>query len=176
LVDYESEQNHLLNEELRHFKSLNLIQKINLSFEQIICVEENIKHQDYVLLTVQTDTNYRGLVSNVNFYCYTLTHGMYAPEKVMRMFTELVYSQNYGAVEKIEIVDIIGIPNMGYGSIIMNVFFEYIKQFHATEVYGVLSSVDEIDTSNKERRNHFYIKHGFEIKDGFISKKLNHYK
>lgn len=172
MVDNGNKERNLLHEKINHLSNLCLIQKIDLISEQIIYIEERTESNDYILVTVQTVTNHRGLISNVNFYCYTLAQGMCTPEKVMRMFTDLIYSQDYSAVEKIEIVDILGKPNMGYGSKTMNVFFDYIKQFHAKEIFGVLSFVDEIDLSNKNRRNYFYRKYGFEINNNHILKKL----
>lgn len=57
--------------------------------------------------------------------------------------------------------------NKGYGSMVMEQFLRYIKVLHMELAIGTvtarLSSVDETDINNKNRRNHFYEKYGFKI-------------
>ena len=172
IIDEKDNRNNLLNLQKSHYETLTLINKIDLINEQIIYITENWNDHDYIVLTVQEEFNQYGLVNSINFYCYTFDIGYDNPQKVMRMFTDVHYSTEKTYVESIEIVDIIGVSNRGYGSIIMVVFMDYIRQFKPKEIYGYLSFVDELDTTNKEIRNHFYQKHGFIINGNRITRNI----
>ncbi|MDQ0362107.1 hypothetical protein [Breznakia pachnodae] len=64
----------------------------------------------------------------------------------------------------IEIVDIVlSNRNIGIGSHIMKLCKDIAVEYGFNYIWGSLSMVDEQDTNNKERRNHFYDKHGFQI-------------
>ena len=63
--------------------------------------------------------------------------------------------------------------NEGKGSILLSVMIEHCKENGISEIWGELSSVDELCSCNKARRNHIYEKFGFANNGRTISLCLN---
>lgn len=63
------------------------------------------------------------------------------------------------------IEDIVGQPNKGYGSCLMNVFLTQCRAMGMRTVKGTLS---DVDGDHRDRQVHFYQKHGFTIKGNVI--------
>ena len=89
-------------------------------------------------------------------------------QNMVYLFSGIRYNNVYfDKVDYVEIVDFVcNRPGCGYGSKLMNEFLKIVRITNAKKIIGELSSVDEIDDDNNmNRRNHFYQKFGFKIKD-----------
>ncbi len=160
------------NSELKLYEKIILkITTFNSSCQSIIYFE--CHETNFFLITVEYEYNSCGLLTCLNFYGYILDNSSASPNKVMTLFTKIIYDINQTRPEGLYIIDFIGIPNKGYGSKLMYELLKYIKPLHIKYIKGKLSPVDEIDLNNKNRRSHFYKKFGFLINDNNIYLDLN---
>lgn len=147
--------------------NLDILSKTLSTYQHIINIQE--KDNVYCMVTVNLLSGFDNRLKELDLYVLTSQNNYSKP--VMSMFTEFKYDI-YSKIS-IEIVDLFGIPNKGYGSFIMTTFLKYIQHYQPKYVYGKLSEVDEKDKENKNRRNHFYKKFGFKIENSYIHLDMN---
>lgn len=160
----------ILQDDIKNLSLLNQLHKFNSNSENIIRIENT--GNSYFIITVENDYNFSGILSEINFYGYTLKEYTENPTQVMRLYSRIIYNDKLRFVESIYINDIIGDTNKGYGSKLMTEFLNYVRPLKASHIKGMLSRVDEVDLNNKARRNHFYEKFGFKINGNHVYLKL----
>ncbi|GAB2023453.1 hypothetical protein RyT2_25290 [Pseudolactococcus yaeyamensis] len=67
------------------------------------------------------------------------------------------------------------IVNQGYGTVILQEFFNYFteRQTQPVTIVGKLSDVDEEDENNRQRRDYLYEKFKFEFLNGWVEIIIN---
>ncbi|MGN1139337.1 MAG: GNAT family N-acetyltransferase [Ruminococcus sp.] len=153
------------------------ILKLNKFNEFIIRIYE--QDNSCFFITVDYEYDYGNLLSGINIYGYLVERGSRKKIKIIQLFSKVVYDSLEYDVAKINhfyLIDIYctnGRHGQGYGTKVMECFFEVIKPFNAKKIVGTLSPIDEFDENNKKRRNRFYEKFGFEINGRSICKYLH---
>ena len=90
--------------------------------------------------------------------------GLYGRLLPHRLLSLPCYSHQNEKLFELNIRDNIGpVKNKGYGSLVMEAFLNIATVVGASKITGELSLADELDSENKDRRNHFYEKFGFKI-------------
>lgn len=157
---------------LKKYEALKGISYFNSICQEIVLVEE--MNSFYFVVTIETERDFAGKLTGINFHGYTLNPNLERPKKVATMFTEPKYDLKYNIINYFYIIDFTCEPNKGYGSKVMEQFLRYISRYKSKKVIGEFSYVDEIDQNNKSRRNHFYKKFGFHIKENKIELYLDY--
>ena len=88
--------------------------------------------------------------------------------RVKKNFLKLTLDKSHFITERkyVHIIDILMEDNnIGNGTVAMKALLKYAKKINAKWIDGGLSSVDN---DHADRRNHFYEKFGFVIKDSQI--------
>ena len=90
------------------------------------------------------------------------------PRMYFRILTKEsgIFEERYIHIDDVLMVD----NNIGNGTVAMNALIKYAKRINAIYIDGWLSSVDN---DHADRRNHYYEKFGFVIKDSHIRLELN---
>lgn len=143
-------------------RRLNKLRYFNEYLENILYVTDH--DETTFIITCQTIFKSAGKLFRIDFYGYDLQKFKQGyPDSSPFMYLQTEY-EKHGLlrtlwIDDFKIKDEHQI-NKGYGSIMLEQFIKYAKTLDAGYISGELSTVDD---GNKDRRNHFYIKHGFSI-------------
>lgn len=149
------QQNHLLLDKSHIYSALLKFSKHNESIVKIHLLNDNP-----VVITVQTEYNYKGFLSAINFYGYEYQqpHGF---QKVQTLFAEIAYNANLPSY--LYIIDFRGIMNHGYGSLVMSEFLQYVRSLNISSIKTICGFLSPVDADHWDMLYHFYRKFGFEI-------------
>ncbi len=160
------------------FSSIAIKEIIELNkYNKILKVYE--QNNSFFIITSKHNYDHKNFLTGINLYGYLIKQDFPNKLKTIQLVSKSVYDEpriiypeiKYFIISNINCEE--GQCGKGYGSMLMEQFFEVIKPFKPNKITGWLSPVDEFDDNNKKRRNHFYEKFGFEITDRHICKKLH---
>lgn len=177
-IEHLLDENRVLSNQVyfyeKNIENLSRINEFKYYNKKILQYEE--MHEKIFIVSVEEKLDRDGKLTNLEF----MLHDMSDSRSIARWHThidcDVLYDKNYGFIKRLYIHDFqTRSPNQGYGTLLMEVFLDYISHhFKVKEVLvtGWLSSEDEKDEDNHQRRDYFYQKFGFEIKEEHIYKKI----
>lgn len=151
-----NDQIKILNEKLEFFESIQNFHGYRETILKIV-----LQKKTPILITVQTELDYKGKVKDINFYAYENKLNSRL-ERVQTLFAHVSYNE-YDIPERVSILDFRGITNHGYGSIVMGEFLEYIKTIGLKSIKDVVGHLSFVDKDHWDMLYHFYGKFGFKI-------------
>ena len=167
---FESNRNFTIakNREITLIKNelhtLDMITELTASRKQIIKIDE--KDSIPVILTFEQEFSESGSLSEFTLRLYQFDNQIMRPRQMMEMIVT-PYRKD-GFISSLFIEELIGAEGKGYGTLMMNCFFEYIKHTFPTveKIHGKLVLRDlKHGIEYAKYLMNFYKKFGFEIYD-----------
>ena len=159
----------------RKYKALSRMDEFEY-YNELVRSYENV-HGKTMVVGVDIEADNEGKLRRLHFQL----HDMDDPRSPARWHThidcDVFYDKKRKYIRQLRIQECqTREPNQGYGSLLMESFLDYVRRLLEVRqvlLIGKLSLVDEEDEENHQRRNHFYQKFGFVIKEGYVYKTLN---
>lgn len=144
-----------------------------------ISVYEKYKEENsYFVITVEYNYIFEDTISDIKILGYLIRRNNLKKDIAAALYANVNFVDN-NPFNKINNISIESIKcdyrhrGQGYGTKIMECFFEVIKQFDTDKIVGVFSPEDENDEKSEGIAKHFYEKFGFEINESNIWKYLH---
>ncbi|MGN0551645.1 MAG: hypothetical protein ACI4I4_07395 [Acutalibacteraceae bacterium] len=163
--EHKRQYKNIKNIEAHNEKIQNFIAELVNHNQKLIYLDSSPQNKSICIVTVIQEFNYNGKLSCLTFLGYTFDNILFSHKHSQRLFVNVVHHEDKNSqyLKGFYIEDFLCEPNKGYGSIMMKVFLNYIKEFNAEYVSGFLSPFDTKDKEHSDRLHHFYKKFGFQI-------------
>lgn len=139
-------------------------------------LSDNKKELEHGFLNIDVSFDFADRVKDVTFFYYPDSKKTGLRDWQSQINFEVLSYYDNQDFEKVRLWEFQSkIVNHGYGTVILQEFFNYFmeKQAQPVAIVGKLSDIDEEDENNRQRRDHLYNKFGFEFVDGWIKTTIN---